>query len=289
MRSIIASSHSHLNPTPAAQLNPSMLVSLKNMQRLTAMDAAISPNATSRAREKAFTRTNIVRGFEKAGIYPLNRRALPAMRAFFDHEQSVTTPATPTRCDEEAAPSTALTPITNMRQRLPALGTPDREAAAALVEKCEKERAHSAFLSGRIRELHDIGLENRAPADRRQPKGKSRVYTLDVLREELAKRDAHDAQRGRGGRGGGRRGTRRRGRPSGGRGYRGRGAGKMLIDVAPNSGDELGSSDESEDEFAKSSDEDGADNSNDSREVGRKSLSPPRRAGLRPRKRPRTD
>jgi hypothetical protein len=66
----------------------------------------------------------------------------------------------------------------------------------------------------------------------------------------------------------------------------------MLIDVAPDSGDELGSSDESEEEFVNlspSSDEDGADDSNDSREVGKKSLSPPRRAGLRPRKRLRTD
>jgi hypothetical protein len=66
----------------------------------------------------------------------------------------------------------------------------------------------------------------------------------------------------------------------------------MLIDIAPDSRNELGSSDESEGEFVNlspSSDKDGADDSNNSRKVGKKSLSPPRRARLQPRKRLRTD
>jgi hypothetical protein len=67
------------------------------------------------------------------------------MQVFLNHEQSASTPATPTRCGQEAAPSTALTPITNMCQRLPAMDTPDREAAAALVEKCEKCQGNPCF------------------------------------------------------------------------------------------------------------------------------------------------
>lgn len=190
-----------------------------------------------KAREAAFTRTNIVHGFEQPSIYPFNHNTFDFMRTYYEEQQAQNrhdscapetdrnSPSPPPSPSPQPA-ELAMNQWDALMRSPPATPTKLMEAGHEMRSQLMCQRARSAILSERIRELQGTEQGRSKTADRRRPPGKSRFFDIDTLKEMLEERDAKDREaaerrlcghgRGRGrGRGRGSRGcgsTRGRGR-----------------------------------------------------------------------------
>lgn len=189
-----------------------------------------------RARAAAFTRTNIVSGFERTGIYPFNRRALPIMAKYYDHldQQSILL------SDGHSAFFTP--PITPMSSLGRLIKSPNKSpgtwctTAALAINSYQRTRAQLVFTEERLKDMDSTSQGREKHPDRRRPQGSSRVYDWDALGEMKAARNAKDAGRGVRGVRGGKTRAHTRGRGSTrSRGGRGRGGGAMRRDFSESS------------------------------------------------------
>jgi hypothetical protein len=188
------------------------------------------PRLLPQARRKAFTRTNIVRGFEQAGIWPFNPDRFDFMREYHEQQQNATSssadpaqprplppqPSTPKQCRARL-----LNEVEHLQHSPPDTPSRPMQLIKELKEQVERGRAYEAILSERIHELGATEGARSKTGDRRRVPGQSRVFNQHTLNELCEKRDEVDrvaaAKKTRAQNGS-------RGRPRGGR--RGRGGGR---------------------------------------------------------------
>lgn len=194
------------------------------------------------ARKEAFTRTHIVEGFERAGIYPLNPERFDFLTQWRQQQANGGTPLRtasspiPDLPDDPSSPARkqrtneVLADIKNVLDSPPATPTRCLDALSAGLSEIVQYRTRTALQGGRIRELQGTkDSRHKKKGDRRRVPVESLILDqaeLDRLRLERDRRDAEHT-RGRG-RGRGRGDARGRGRVSTGRGCgpgRGRGRG----------------------------------------------------------------
>jgi hypothetical protein len=190
------------------------------------------PRLLPQARRKAFTRTNIVRGFEQASIWPFNPDCFDFMREYHKQQQN-TASSSPNPTQPQPLPPQPSTPeqcrarLLNEVERLQHSppDTPSRpmQLVKELKEQVERGRAYEAILSERIHKFGATEGARSKTGDCRRVPGQSRVFNQHTLNELREKRDEADriaatkktrAQNGS------------RGRPRGGRRGRGRGRGR---------------------------------------------------------------
>ncbi|KAJ6603054.1 hypothetical protein B0H10DRAFT_1957965 [Mycena sp. CBHHK59/15] len=202
------------------------------------------PRLLPRARAEAFTRTNIVQGFEQTGIFPFNDKFLGFMRDYYTKldKRNSAADSDSSHSPSGSRPPSPMTPphqrggiCSELNERVWALSRSPPETPSAAVEiakeasyELERAEARISIQHARTRELQAAEKGRNKKGDRRWPLGDSRIFDQAVLNQLREARDERDKQMSSRGRGRGRGGGRGRGRGSGARGG-GRGRGSRCI------------------------------------------------------------